>query len=1245
MKLGNVKIGTRLITGFLIILLLTVMLGVISIIELFSLSNLTQEMYDHPLTVSNAVRDVKTNIIAMHRSMKDVALSQNILEVTRASIIVDKNEQKVIKLFDIIEDRFLGKKADIITAQKAFLDWKNIRDEVIALSMEGKKEEAALITRAKGAKHVFELNKHIQVMIKFAQAKANGFLADAIKEKNNTILVMIALLIVIILLALFIGVLLFKSITDPLNKVVEGIKNIANGDLNYETRVYQSDEIGKLADSFREMQTNLQEKDKIAQLIARGDFDVCIEAKSDKDQLAISINEMTGFLRKLSEANQQQDWLKSGQTRLTNLIQGEQDTLTLAQNIINFIVDYLNGQVGTFYIANKEKKLCLIASCAYTKRKNIANEFQLGEGLVGQAALEKKMIILNNIPDDYMVIQSGTGESKPKNLLILPCIFNENVNVVVELASIHEFTDVELDLLTMAGNSIAINVNSAETRTNLQQLLNKTQLQAIQLQTQQEELMGSNEELEEKTNSLELQTKKLKASEEELKSQQEELMAINEELEEKTQSLEKQKSIISQSNEELELARLDLEKKARELEITSKYKSEFLANMSHELRTPLNSLLILSQDLSNNSSGNLNQDQLDSVEIIHDSGNDLLKLINEILDLSKIEAGKMSLHADIIEIQELSDNIRKSFNHLAEEQGLQFNIQIEDSSPETIISDRQRLEQILRNLLSNAIKFTHHGSVTLSIYRPPTSLKLSHSNLFPSTSLAFAVEDTGIGIPDHKQLEIFEAFQQVDGSTSRQFGGTGLGLSISRELVKLLGGEIQLESQEGKGSSFYLYIPEKITIEEKDSKYTRDNERLSRDENRIRPETINNIPSPIEDDREDIASGDMLILVVEDDDKFAKLLKDFCHDRNLKFIHAADGETGYKLAKLHSPAAIILDINLPVMDGWNVLVNLKENSKTRHIPVHMMSVHDESIEAFQKGAIGYLKKPVNKNQLNSAFQKIEYLISKQVKELLIIEDDENMCKSIKTLIGNSDVKIKSVNTGKDAVYELKNHSYDCLILDLGLPDMSGFELLKKLKKTASIDIPPIIVYTGKELSEAEEYELEQYASSIVIKGVKSQERLLDETALFLHRIVDKLPERKKQMISQLHDQDFLLQEKKALLVDDDMRNVFAIAKILEEKNMSVIKAANGQKALEVLEENPDIDIILMDIMMPIMDGYEAMKRIKSDNDLKKIPIIALTAKAMKEDSQKCIDAGANDYIAKPVNIDRLLSLMRVWLYK
>ena len=906
----------------------------------------------------------------------------------------------------------------------------------------------------------------------------------------------------------------------------------------------------------------------------------------------------------------------------------------------------VGAQVGVFFLSDGQGAFRLKASYAYQTRKRLANEFQIGEGIVEAGGTGKAVHFDDPCAGGLhpYFLRPG-GKAAPETFWW--CRWFSTMRLSGS-SNWDLFCPIPADQRTFledAAERIAIALHSAFAREQLQEALATTQHQAEELQEQQEELKTANEELQE-------QAQALRESEERLKSQQEELQVTNEELEEKTDLLERQKREIEQANQELERTGAELEEKAEDLALASKYKSDFLANMSHELRTPLNSLLLLSETLSEDNSGNLTEDQKQSLRVIGDSGHQLLGLINEILDLSKIEAGRMELHPQKVAVGDLGDRAERQFRHMAEAKGLALNVTVDASAPVEIEADGGRVEQILRNLLNNAIKFTEKGGISISFTRPEESVNLKKSGLDPSRTLAVAVKDTGIGIPPDKQKVIFEAFQQAEGGTARRYGGTGLGLSISRELAKLLGGEIQLQSEPGAGSTFTLYLPE--VFRERKTGQGASNAPFSgkvsaagtlppADE--TRREAAARMPEFLPDDRTAIAAGDKVILIVEDDIHFAPLLQKECRRRGFQTIVAGTGEEGMRLALEYSPAAIILDIRLPGMDGWEVLRNLKENPDLRHIPVHFMSVEEPTIDAFSKGAVGYLKKPVNRQDLDRAFLRLEDIVDRKIKNLLVVEDDEQLRKGIVRLIGNGDVQAEEAASGGAALDAIRSRRYDCVILDLGLPDMSGFEMLKKLQGEEPENIPPVIVYTGRALSPEEERELMEYAESIIIKGVRSEERLLDEASLFLHRMVGNMPAKKRKIITDLHDTDVLFRGKRILVADDDMRNVFALSKILEEKGMEVLKAEDGRRALEVLEEQPAADLVLMDIMMPVMDGYETIRRIRAQERFRHLPIIALTAKAMAKDRDQCIAAGASDYLAKPVDVQRLLSMMRVWLYR
>ncbi|MDM8536047.1 response regulator [Desulfobacterales bacterium HSG17] len=1080
----------------------------------------------------------------------------------------------------------------------------------------------------------------------------------------------------------------FNEIKDNLNMLISNIsetvdvaEKISRGDFSVEIET-RSDK-DRLSAALLQMIGTLNEITAVTEAVASGDYSRTPEIKGEKDLLGKAVNRMTVNLQKMTEKSKREDWLKTGQNELNQQVRGDQEVTALTRNVLNFLAEYMNLQVGVCYLADEKDKeseneqhFRLVSSYAYHERSNNHNTFRPGQGLIGQAALEKKSILFSNVPQDHVNIRinSGMGESDPLSIFVLPLVHNQayedTVSGVLALGSSGTFTQTETQLLEGIAETIAISIHSATARVRMKELLEKTRIQSEELQIQQEELKASNEELEE-------QTHMLKKSEESLKIQREELQATNEELEEKSEMLEHQKAEIEKKNKNINISRQEIQAKAEELELASKYKSEFLANMSHELRTPLNSLLILAKMLADNEQGNLTKDQIESAKIIQSGGNDLLNLINDILDLSKIEAGKMDIIVQEIAIAGLLRDIRNQFMPVANQKKLEFIIEKADNIPQTINTDIQRIEQILRNLLSNAFKFTRNGSVTLNISFPEPGSQFIFSDLTPGTAISFSVIDTGIGISKNRQKAIFEAFQQADGSTSRKFGGTGLGLTISRELAKKLGGEIQMQSREKQGSCFTLYLPlekQEGTVSEKSpleggrgvselNKKSSDSISSDKSTNSIKtpplpPSRGEYVPDTrpsdtrLADDRNTIDEGDKSILVIEDDVRFAQILKDFICKKEYKFLWAENGKTGLELAFKYKPSAIILDIGLPDFSGLRVLDHLKEDLKTRHIPVHIISAGDMTAEPMKKGAVGYLTKPAGPDEIRDVLSGLETRLNRTLKELLIIEDDPGSRKGIINLLKNKDVRISTAETGTDAFNKISTQIFDCVILDLGLPDMTGFELLEKLElekcspgKDKTFDLPPIIIYTGRELSKEEHNELVKYAKTIVIKGITSHERLIDEVSLFLHTVESSLPDEQKKIIRMLHDPERILKSKRILLVDDDLRNTFALSRVLGNYGLEIILADNGQLALEKLETEKHIDLILMDIMMPVMDGYEAMKKIRANRQIYKIPIIALTAKAMPEDRARCIDAGANDYLTKPVDEDKMISMLKVWLYE
>lgn len=1042
--------------------------------------------------------------------------------------------------------------------------------------------------------------------------------------------------ILVIIIILLIAVYTIRGIVNALAKIKNAANLLAKGNVNVSLDVTSKDEIGDLAAAFDKMIKSTKEFSLIAESIGKGDYSPLIEIRGKDDVLGTALETMRTNLQKLSHENQTRNWLLSGNSELNDKIRGEKDVRTLAQDVIIQVTTYLKAQIGAIYI-KENGQLDLIGSYAFHHRKNNSNTVKLGQGLVGQAALEKKLIVYSDIPHDYIKINSGLGNSIPENITVFPFLYEDEVKGVLEIGASHQFTELDMQFLNMIGNNIAVAFNASQSRTKLKELLEETQRQAEELEVQQEELKQSNEELIEKTGLLE-------NSESELKAQQEELQQTNEELEEKANMLEEQK-------EKLETTKMEIESKARELEVISKYKSEFLANMSHELRTPLNSILLLSQLLSDNKNNVLKEKEAEFARNIYTSGSDLLNLINEILDLSKVESGKMELDIAYVPFNDILTDIKSMFSEVAKSKSIDFNIDVDETAirETTILTDKLRLEQILRNLLSNAFKFTDKkGQVALMIGRPSSNVSFENQKLVKANGIvSFTVKDTGIGIPIDKQGIIFEAFQQADGSTKRKYGGTGLGLSICRELANALGGEIHLESREGEGSSFTLYLP--LQFDSSQTIHRKTHEPREKERTKVsQPERPPDPPlteNNILDDRYSINENDKVVLIMEDDAAFAMILLGFIRERNYKGIIAHQGNTGLSYARHYKPDAIILDMKLPVMGGAEVLRQLKSDPALRHTPVQIISGYDFKKEGMELGAFDYVKKPISKEGFQNAFDKIEDFISRKLKKLLIVEDNELQNKAIRELIGNGDVKCFSSYSGKEAYEMMKKENFDCTIVDLGLPDMSGFDLLEKIKGDDKLNKIPTIVYTGKDLTKDETARLNKLANTVVLKTVDSHERLLDETILFLHRVESKLPKEKQTMIRKLHRTDEVLQNRLVLVVDDDIRNIYSLTNVLKEEGMKCLVAENGKTALKMLGENPSVDIVLMDVMMPEMDGYDATREIRKSMRMEKLPVIALTAKAMKGDREKCLAAGMSDYISKPVNIDQLLSLMRVWLYK
>ncbi|HLK47042.1 MAG TPA: HAMP domain-containing protein [Bryobacteraceae bacterium] len=991
-----------------------------------------------------------------------------------------------------------------------------------------------------------------------------------------------------------------------------------------------------LTDNVNQLAANLTTQVRaiadVATAVTKGDLtrSIAVAAQGEVAALKDNINEMIGNLAETTRKNTDQDWLKTNIAKFTGMMQGQRDLLTVANLLLSELAPLVGSQYGTFYItetADDVEYLKMIASYGANSEQGIPTQFRMGQGLVGQCGLEKRRIVVTDVPKDYIKIGSSLGEATPSSIVVLPVLFEGEVRAVLELASFRYFTEVNLAFLDQLTQGIGIMLNTIAATMRTEQLLKQSQALAEQLQK------------------------------------------TNEELEEKAHLLAEQKNEVEAKNQEVEQAKAALEEKAEQLSLTSKYKSEFLANMSHELRTPLNNLLILAQMLSENSEGTLTSKQVKYAETIHSSGTDLLALINDILDLSKIESGKMDVEIGSVRFAEVRDFCSRTFRHVADGKGIDFSIELAENLPaETIITDAKRLQQVLKNLLSNALKFTEHGSVRLRIERATSGWSSSHSVLNRVKSvIAFSVTDTGIGIPQDKHKIIFEAFQQADGTTSRKYGGTGLGLSISRELTRLLGGEIRLQSTPGIGSSFTLYLPQTyvamVTMPKAEG------QRPAQDGEGVRPAALVEMTealaadqpldmilptaasSPIavvhdieiDDDRNLIQPGDAVLLIVEDDITFARILVDLAHERGIKVLVALRGGTALSLAREFKPGAITLDINLPDMAGWTILDRLKHDPATRHIPVHVITGDENSRRGLALGAMTYLEKSVTKDNLSAAFETIHHSLEPRTRKLLLVSAENDLCANCHESLGGRDVNILVVGSGGEALAVLKQQYVDGIVLDLRLPDIAAVQLAEEIQKEINPYTPPIILTGLRTVSPGLETDLRKLSRASVVRYAESQGRLLDETVLLLHRAEDDLSEAQREALAAFRRDDNSLAGKKVLVVDDDVRNIFALTTVLEQHNLHVVHAENGRAGIETLLKTPDVDGVLMDIMMPEMDGYETIRAIRQVPEMRTLPIIAVTAKAMKGDRAKCIDAGASDYITKPVDLDQLFSVLRVWL--
>ncbi|HEY6833690.1 MAG TPA: HAMP domain-containing protein [Pseudolabrys sp.] len=954
---------------------------------------------------------------------------------------------------------------------------------------------------------------------------------------------------------------------------------------------------------------------EVATAVTKGDLTRSIQvgARGEVAELKDNINTMIGNLRLTTDRNTEQDWLKTNLAKFTNMLQGQRDLGTVGRLLLSELTPLVNAQQSVIYQMENENvpRLQLLSSYADDEMNGHSRRIALGEGLVGQCAADKRRLLITDIPHEVVPISSALFKAAPRNIVVLPVLFESQVKAVIELASIDAFTPLQITFLEQLTASIGIVLNSIEATMQTEGFLKQSQQLAGELQAQQRELQQTNEQLEQKA-----------------------------------QQLAERNVEVERKNQEIEQARRALEEKAAELALTSKYKSEFLANMSHELRTPLNSILILGQQLGDNPEGNLSAKQVEFARTIHGAGTDLLNLISDILDLSKIESGTVTVEAEDILFANLLDAVARPFRHEADSKPLAFNVSLDPQLGRSIITDSKRLQQVLKNLLSNAFKFTESGGVQLKVSRVAAGWAPSHPVLNQAQGVvAFEVSDTGVGIPAEKQKLIFEAFQQADASTSRKYGGTGLGLAISRELASLLGGEIQLRSSPGIGSTFTLYLPLQYAGPTLTARATGNISLTPLPAAATAMLLPERTIEAIADDRHDLEPGNSILLIVEDDPHYGRVLVDLARDKGFKVLVANTGAQALELAKQYQPTAVSLDVFLPDMLGWSVLSQLKQNPLTRHIPVQIITLDEDRQHGLARGAFSFVTKPTTMEGVDAALARIKEYSTRRRKRLLVVEDNPAERMSIAALLGHDDIEIEAAESGQDALDALRTGSFDCVVLDLRLPDMSGFEVLERLRKEDPPSDVPVVVFTGRELTLEEDAQLHTMARSIVVKGVESPERLLDETALFLHRVVAELPLEKQKMLERLNSSDDDLVGQTVLLVDDDARNIFALSSVLERHGMRVLTATTGREAIELIDSKPDIAIVLMDIMMPEMDGYETIEQIRNKGVFQRLPIIALTAKAMKGDREKCLEAGASDYLAKPVNTEQLLTVLRMWLHR
>lgn len=1190
----NTNFKRNLFIGFGISFVIMIISSVASLISITSLLE-SGKMVNHTQEVIYNLNEGTTIMVNAQNGMRGYLLTDDQIFLDQVISAADDSQVYFDKVQSLTTDNELQQKTLRELRPYRMEFFKYLQDRVRE-RQEGKVTLATDINKGKG------LMANIKSIIKRIENEEQRLLVERLAQSDKYGSYSLILIIAAALISLLISGIYFVKILN---------------DYSERAKLHQ-----QLERKDKEMAERIRVISSIAGEIADGKYDIRID-DSEKDALGSvsnSLNAMASSLNKSFTSLSEKEWLQTGIAELNKVMIGEKNLDLLTKDIIEYIAEFTSAGAGVIYL-NDNQSLRVSAGYSYIPHKS-RERIRIGEGLTGQAAESRRITELKAQSSEDITISYALGEARPLHVVAVPLVETE-LEGVAELASINGFTKLQMEYLKAVAGNIGVALKAAQSRKRVQELLEETESQSEELRVQHSELESINAELE-------TQTEKLQASEEELRVQQEELQQTNEELAERSVLLEEKN--------------MEIQKKSEDLELTTRYKSEFLANMSHELRTPLNSILLLSRLLSENNDENLNEEQIEFAKVIQSSGNGLLGLIDEILDLSKIEAGKMELEFMDIATQEVTDNMKALFTEVARQKGIEFKIEAKDA-PLVMKTDKMRLEQILKNLISNAIKFTAQGSVTLEIKKNPKD----------DRTMMFSVKDTGIGIPREKQPLIFEAFQQADGSTKRKYGGTGLGLSISRELAKLLRGEITLKSALNEGSEFTLTLPiagsplpqpvERPEPALPAESVGQNEENVDNANNDDREKYLSpSIPEDVPDDRDDITADDKVILIVEDDVNFAKSLLEFTRKRGYKGIVTVRGDYALHLATTYRPVGVLLDIQLPIKSGWEVMEELKASQQTRHIPVHIMSSHRLKQESLLKGAVNFLDKPVVYEQMPDIFKKIEHIINKESQKVLIMEDNPKHAKALAYFLETFNISSEIKSEVSEGVDALKKTEVDCVILDMGVPDKQAYEVLENIKKSPGLENLPVIVFTGKSLSMKEELKIKKYADSIVVKTAHSYQRMLDEVSLFLH-LVEENKKAGKDSYKKLNQLNNILSGKTVLVVDDDVRNIYSLTKALEAFQMEVITAIDGKEALKALEQNPKTDVVLLDMMMPNMDGYETATRIRQDSKWKNLPVIAVTAKAMTGDREKCINAGASDYITKPVDVDQLLSLLRVWLYE